>query len=212
MPRRTDRRKKSRQWAQRHVNDAYVRQAGQSGYRARSVFKLSEIDSRYQLIKPGYSVIDLGAAPGSWCQYAIEKSGSRGKVIAIDLLPMKPIENVAFIQGDFCDSGVVEQILGLLDNRPADLVLSDMAPDLTGIRITDQANMENLLLHVVNSLEELLRPGANLLIKVFEGQMLADFRKSLNLLFKKVISIKPDASRKQSREFYLLATGYRPAC
>jgi 23S rRNA (uridine2552-2'-O)-methyltransferase len=174
------------------------------------VFKLAEIDKRYHLINPGYSVVDLGAAPGSWCQYVINKTGSNSKVVAIDLLPMKPIENVNFIQGDFCNSRVVDQILAHMDDRPADLVLSDMAPDLTGIRITDQANMEHLLMNIINSLEKLLRPGANLLIKVFEGQMLADVRKSLNLLFKKVISIKPGASRKQSKEFYLLATQYRP--
>ena len=211
MPRRTDKRKKTRQWAQRHVNDAYVKQAGQSGYRARSVFKLEEIDKRYKLIKPGYKVVDLGAAPGSWSQYAINKAGHNAKVVAIDLLPMAPIVNVDFIQGDFCDAAVIEQLLQLLDNQPADLVLSDMAPDLTGIRITDQANMENILMNIVNSLDKILRPGANLLIKVFEGQMLADVRKSLNLLFKKVISVKPGASRKQSKEFYLLATDFRPS-
>ena len=194
------------------MNDAYVKQAGQSGYRARSVFKLEEIDKRFHLIKPGCRVVDLGAAPGSWSQYAINKTAGHGRVVAIDLLPMKPVKGVDFIQGDFCDPERVKQILALLGDQPADLVLSDMAPDLTGIRITDQANMENLLMNIVNSLELVLKPGANLLVKVFEGQMLADVRKSLNLLFKKVISIKPEASRKQSREFYLLATDYRPTC
>ena len=210
MPPRTDRRKKTKQWAQRHVNDVYVKQATQSGYRARSVFKLEEIDKRYNLIKPGMRVVDLGAAPGSWCQYAINKLGDNGQVIAVDLLPVKAIENVDIIQGDFCDNEVLEQILILMKHQPVDLILSDMAPDLTGIRITDQANMENLLMNIVNSLEKILKPGAHLLIKVFEGQMLVDVRKSLNSLFKKVISIKPEASRKQSKEFYLLATNYQP--
>lgn len=210
MSRQTDRRKKSKQWARRHVSDVYVKQATQSGYRARSVFKLEEIDKRYKLIKPGSRVIDLGAAPGSWCQYAIKKTANKGLVIAVDLLPIKDIEGVQIIQGDFCDPETVRQIIVLMDNQPADLVLSDMAPDLTGIRITDQANMENLLENIINSLEVMLRPGSDLLIKVFEGEVLVDVRKSLNLLFKKVISIKPEASRKQSREFYLLAVNYQP--
>ena len=210
MPRRTDKRKKSKQWALRHVNDVYVKQAAQSGYRARSVFKLEEIDKRYQLIKPGMRVVDLGAAPGSWCQYAINKTGHTGHVIAVDLLPIKEIDGVEIIQGDFCDSSVLNQILASMDHQPVDLVLSDMSPDLTGIRITDQANMENLLINIINSLEKILKPGACLLIKVFEGQLLVEVRKSLNLLFKKVISIKPEASRKQSKEFYLLAMHYQP--
>ena len=210
MPPRTDRRKKTKQWAQRHVNDVYVKQAAKSGYRARSVFKLEEIDKRYNLVKPGLRIVDLGAAPGSWCQYAIKKVGNTGQVIAVDLLPIKAIENVDIVQGDFCDDKVLEQILILMNHQPLDLVLSDMAPDLTGIRITDQANMENLLMNIVNSLEKILQPGADLLIKVFEGQMLVDIRKSLNLLFKKVISVKPEASRKQSKEFYLLARNFQP--
>ncbi len=209
MPRRTDRRKKSKQWARRHLNDHYVKQAGQSGYRARSVFKLEEIDQRYHLIKPGASIVDLGAAPGSWSQYVIKKTGDKGRVIAVDLLPVRAIENVIVIQGDFCDANIQQEILGILNGEPADLVISDMAPDLTGISITDQANMENLLMNVINSLENILKPGADLLIKVFEGRMLVDVRKPLNLLFKKVISIKPGASRKHSKEFYLLAVGYQ---
>ena len=210
MSPRTDRRKKSKQWARQHVSDVYVKQATQAGYRARSVFKLEQIDQRYKLIKPGSRIIDLGAAPGSWCQYAIKKVGKTGQVIAVDLLPIKPIENVEIIQGDFCDPGVLEQILELMNYQPVNLILSDMAPDLTGIRITDQANMENLLMKIIDSLDKILTIDANLLIKVFEGQMMVDVRKSLNLLFKKVISIKPEASRKHSKEFYLLATNYKP--
>ena len=208
MSRQTHRRKKSKQWAQRHVSDTYVKQAQQSGYRARAAFKLEQIDQRYRLIKPGMRLIDLGAAPGSWCQYAVKKTGLKGRVIGVDLLPIKAIEQVKLIQGDFGDSQTQAQILDLLDHCPADLILSDMAADLTGIRITDQANMENILNNVINSLNIFLKPGGCLLIKVFEGQMLAEVRKSLNSLFNKVISIKPEASRKQSKEFYLLAQHY----
>ena len=208
MSRQTHRRKKSKQWAQRHVSDTYVKQAQQSGYRARAAFKLEQIDQRYRLIKPGMRLIDLGAAPGSWCQYAVKKTGLKGRVIGVDLLPIKAIEQVKLIQGDFGDSQTQAQILDLLDHSPADLILSDMAADLTGIRITDQANMENILNNVINSLNIFLKPEGCLLIKVFEGQMLAEVRKSLNSLFNKVISIKPEASRKQSKEFYLLAQRY----
>ena len=210
MSRQTDRRKKSKLWAKRHVNDIYVKQATQSGYRARSVFKLEEIDQRYKLIKSGNRIVDLGAAPGSWCQYAVKKTGNKGQVIAVDLLPIKEIENAVIIQGDFCDNNILEQILVHMNHQPVDLVLSDMSPDLTGIAVTDQANMENLLVNIISSLEKILKPGAALLVKVFEGQALVDVRKSLNLLFKKVISIKPEASRKHSKEFYLLALNYRP--
>jgi len=210
MPRQTQKRKKSKQWAQRHVSDTYVKQANQAGYRARAAFKLEEINTKYKLIKPGMRILDLGAAPGSWSQLSSQLTGAKGSVVAVDLLPMKPIQNIEIIQGDFCDPDIQTQIKTHLGDQPADLILSDMSADLTGIRITDQANMEELLLSIINSLEIFLRPGGDLVIKVFEGQMLADLRKSLNLLFKKIISIKPDASRKQSREFYLLLKGYKP--
>lgn len=210
MSRQTEKRKKSKQWAQRHVSDPYVKKANQAGYRARAAFKLEEINTKHKLIKPGMRILDLGAAPGSWSQLALEKTGPKGFVIAIDLLQMKHIDKVEIIQGDFCSENIQTEITDLLNNQPADLVISDMSPDLTGIRITDQANMENLLLSIINSLDIFLRPGGDLLIKVFEGQMLADLRKSLNSLFQKVISIKPEASRRQSREFYLLLRGFKP--
>ncbi len=209
MSRQTQKRKKSKQWAQRHVSDAYVKQANQAGYRARAAFKLEEINKKHKLIKPGMRVLDLGAAPGSWSQLSSQVTGSNGLVIAVDLLPINPIENIKIIQGDFCDQAVQNQIINLLGNKPADLVLSDMSPDLTGIRITDQANMEELLHSIIDSLDIFLRPGGNLVIKVFEGQMLAELRKALNSLFQKIISMKPEASRKQSREFYLLARNYK---
>ncbi len=210
MPRQTKKLKKSKQWAQRHLSDSYVKKANQVGYRARAAFKLEEINSKYKLIKPGMRILDLGAAPGSWSQLSSQATGPNGLVVAVDLLPIQPIPNVAIIQGNFCDPQIQAQIMFQLGDKPADLVISDMSPDLTGIRITDQANMENLLQSVINSLNTFLIPGGNLLVKVFEGQLLADLRKSLNPLFQKVINIKPDASRKQSREFYLLAQSYKP--
>ncbi len=211
MPRQTQKRKKSKHWAQRHLNDTYVKKANQSGYRARAAFKLEEINTRHKLIKPGMRILDLGAAPGSWSQLSSQITGTHGLVVAVDLLPIQPIKNVQFIQGDFCNTDIQAQIIVQLGNKAADLIICDMSPDLTGIRITDQANMENLLQSVFNSLENLLNPNGDLLIKVFEGQLLADLRKSLNSLFKKVINIKPDASRKQSREFYLLARDFKAA-
>ena len=210
MSRQTEKRKKSKQWAQRHVGDPYVKKANQAGYRARAAFKLEEVHTKYKLIKPGMRVLDLGAAPGSWSQVALKETGKNGLVIAVDLLPLAAIKDVEIIQGDFCSENIQAEIRDILDNQPADLVISDMSPDLTGIRITDQANMENLLLSIINSLDIFLRPGGDLLLKVFEGQMLADLRKPLNSLFQKVISIKPEASRKQSREFYLLVRGFKP--
>ena len=205
MPRQTQKRKKSRQWAQRHLSDNYVKKANQAGYRARAAFKLEEIDSKYKLIKPGMRVLDLGAAPGSWSQVAIQKTGPQGLVVAVDLLPIQSIPNVAIIQGDFCNPEIQARIISELGDKPADLIICDMSPDLTGIRITDQANMEYLLENVINSLEIFLKPTGNLLVKVFEGQLLSDLRKSLDSLFQKTNSIKPDASRKQSKEHYLLA-------
>lgn len=209
MGRRTNKQAKSRQWAQRHVDDPYVKQAVKAGFRARAVYKLEEIDLRYRLIRSGMNVLDLGAAPGSWSQYAAGKTGASGCVVAVDLLHMAPIEQVMILQGDFCEPGVQAAILDQLGGKPADLVISDMAPDLTGISITDQSNMERLLDSVIETQPALLKPGGNLLVKVFEGEVAGQVRKLLGQGFAHVNTIKPKASRKHSREFYLLAQKQR---
>lgn len=206
---RTKKSGKTRQWAARQNRDPFVSAARRAGFRARSVFKLEQIDRKYRLIKPDSRIIDLGAAPGSWCQYAAGRIRAEGRIIAVDLLAMAAVEKVNFIRGDFTNHAVAEQILTALEGRPVDLVLSDIAPNLSGISGTDQARMETLQQAVLALCRRALKPGGALLTKLFAGESEAATRQRLGDCFAQAQTVKPDASRAQSREVYLLARGYK---
>jgi 23S rRNA (uridine2552-2'-O)-methyltransferase len=197
--------KSDKRWLERQNRDPYVKQARNSSYRSRAVYKLQEIDQRDRLFRPGQLVVDLGSAPGSWSQYAAEKVSPAGKVIALDILAMPPINGVEFIQGDFTEQSVFDQCLACLNGKKADLVISDMAPNLTGIRDTDQARSMYLAELALDFAAAVLDPRGNLLIKVFEGAGMEQFKRALNEQFQRVSVRKPDASRSGSREFYILA-------
>jgi len=199
----------SQNWLQRQRNDPYVKQAHNSHYRSRAVYKLQEIDHKDSLIKPDFRVVDLGSAPGSWSQYASERIGPNGRVIAVDRLTMEPIERVLVISGDFTDEAVEMECLEYIGKQGADLVISDMAPNLTGIRIRDQARSMALAELVHDFCHQALKPGGDLLIKLFEGAGTKEYRQLLKEHFAKVMTRKPGASRDNSREFYVLARSYR---
>lgn len=196
-------------WLARQQKDPYVKQAQQSHYRSRAVYKLIEIDKRDHLFKQGQVVIDLGAAPGSWSQYISEKIGHDGRLIAIDILPMEPIDNAVFIKGDFTQQSVYEQCLHEMNNAKADLVISDMAPNLSGIRATDQARSLHLAELSFDLAKSVLKTGGDMLVKVFEGEGTDTYRHDLKELFGKIIVRKPKSSRDDSREFYVLAKTFR---
>lgn len=199
------RKAKSRAWLERQNKDPYVQKARKSGYRARAAYKLEEIDKKFRLIKLGQTVIDLGAAPGSWSQYAVKKIGDNGQLIMLDLLPFDEIEGADMIQGDFTEPETLSVIQSLTKGSLFDLVLSDMAPNITGIALQDQARYERLLESVLAFCETALRPGGSLLTKFFEGQSAQVIRGRLKSQFSQLKTIKPDASRTHSKELYLLA-------
>lgn len=199
---------RSKRWLQAHSSDAFVKKARRSHYRSRAVYKLIEIDEKDHLFPPGGTVVDLGAAPGSWSQYASERVGPHGQVIAIDLLPMAEIANVQFIQGDFTDNLVYERSLMALSGGKADLVISDMAPNITGIRATDNARSLYLAELVLDFSKAVLKSGGDMLIKMFQGAGTDAYKKELVKYFQRVVVRKPKASRDNSREFYILARGY----
>ncbi len=199
------RRSGSKRWLQQQSKDLFVKKAQQSHYRTRAVYKLIEIDQKDQLISQGQTVIDLGAAPGSWSQYVSEQVGAQGKVIAIDILPIKPIDNVLFLKGDFTEQTIYDQCLKLLQGRNVDLVISDMAPNLSGIKSRDQARSMMLAELTSEFACKVLKPGGSMLTKVFQGEGVDIFRKDLKQHFQKIVTRKPAASRGHSREFYILA-------
>jgi len=201
--------KPSKEWLHKQNTDQYVKQARESHYRSRAIYKLQEIDQRDKLIKPDYCVVDLGSAPGSWSQYASERVGAKGRVVAVDILPMEPVDRVLFTLGDFTDEVVEKILLQQIGEEKADLVISDMAPNLTGIRVTDQARSIGLAEIVYDFCHQALKPGGNLLIKLFEGAGTSEYRQLLKEGFTKVMTRKPSASRDKSREFYILAQSYR---
>jgi len=201
--------KSSKRWLAEHFDDQYVRQAQKMGLRSRSAFKLIELDDRYGLLKPGASVVDLGCAPGGWSQVARQRTGQSGSVIGLDVLPMEPIEGVLAIQGDFTEEEPLRRLEDLLSGRPVDLVLSDMAPNMSGMAVTDQARAMYLAELALEFVKSHLKPGGDFLVKIFHGQGFDDYVREVRSLFDKVIVRKPDASRPRSREVYLLARGYR---
>lgn len=201
--------KSSSGWMQRHLTDQYVQQAQRDGYRSRASYKLLEIQARDRLIKPGMSVIDLGSAPGGWCQVIADIVGIKGRVVAVDLLHMDPVADVEFIQGDFTEDEILERMLALFENSRADLVVSDMAPNISGIKSSDTTKSIYLAELGLDLCERLLEPGGAFLVKVFQGEGFDQFLKDMKTVFIKVSTRKPKASRPKSREMYLLGTGYR---
>ncbi len=202
--------KTSKAWMRRHVTDSYVKRARQDGYRSRAAYKLQEIDAKDHLLGPGMTVVDLGATPGGWSQVAVERVGARGRVLALDLLEMEPVRGVEFLQGDFRDAAVEARLSGLLGAGGADLVLSDMAPNMSGVAVTDQARIMELAELAMDFASKWLKPGGHFLVKVFHGEGFDGFLKQMRLRFRRVVVRKPGASRDSSSETYLLGTGPLP--
>lgn len=194
---------------QEHVNDEYVKRAQRDGYRARAAYKLIEIDDRDHLIKPGMTIVDLGSAPGSWSQVAVQRLKEQGKVIALDLLEMQPVSGVQFIQGDFREQAVLDQLEAALGGKPVDLVIADMAPNISGISDVDQANAMYLTELALDFSYKWLKPGGQFLVKVFNGSGFEEIIRNMRQGFDKVATRKPKASRDRSSEVYLLGTGRR---
>nr|WP_240457976.1 23S rRNA (uridine(2552)-2'-O)-methyltransferase RlmE [Halomonas socia] len=192
-----------------HFDDQYVQRSWQDGYRSRASYKLLELDAKDALLRPGMAVIDLGAAPGGWSQIAAEKVGPQGVVIASDILEMDALAGVDFIHGDFTEEAVLEAILAALDGRPVDLVMSDMAPNMSGMAAIDQPQAMYLVELALDLAQQTLRPGGRFVAKVFQGEGFDDYLKTLRSSFSKVVTRKPDASRARSREVYLLAERFR---
>lgn len=203
--------KSSGQWLQQHVNDPYVKQAQKDGYRSRSSYKLIQLNEKDRLLKPGMLVVDLGSAPGGWSQVASRIVGSRGRVIATDILPMEPLSDVEFIQGDFTEDAVLAQILAALDGRKPELVICDMAPNITGIDSADQAASMYLVELALDLVRQVLKSGGNFVTKVFQGAGSEAYLKQVRASFEKVSVRKPAASRPRSREVYVVAKGFKPS-
>jgi 23S rRNA (uridine2552-2'-O)-methyltransferase len=199
----------SKAWLHEHVTDAWVQKAKAEGWRSRAAFKLMQIDQKDQLLRPGMTVLDLGATPGGWSQVAVKAVGPAGRVVAVDLLPMEPVHGAMFVQGDFEDDAILPRIEAALAGRQADLVLSDMAPNLTGVGVSDQARSVRLAEAALDAARRWLRPGGNLLVKVFHGAGFDDYVRLLRAQFGQVVARKPEASRGRSAETYLLAKGLR---
>jgi 23S rRNA (uridine2552-2'-O)-methyltransferase len=201
--------KSSARWLREHFADEYVKRAQQEGYRSRAAYKLLEIHEKDRLLRPGLTVVDLGAAPGGWSQLAARLVGGQGAVIALDVLPMDPLEGVEFIRGDFRETAVLERLLSALNGRCVDLVISDMAPNTSGIKAVDQPRGMYLAELALDVARRCLRPGGGLLVKVFQGEGFDLFLKDLRAGFAAVAPRKPRASRARSAEQYLLARNYR---
>jgi 23S rRNA (uridine2552-2'-O)-methyltransferase len=205
MPRRTG---SSQRWRQRQERDIYVEQAGRAGWRSRAVFKLEQIQAKERLLRPAMVCVDLGAAPGSWSQLAVRLVGPSGRVIAVDLLPMEPIAGVDFLEGDFTTPETLAALRQLVGSKPVDLVMSDMAPNISGNRVMDQPRSMALLDEALLFAREVLRPDGDFLVKAFQGEGIDAFTRELKSHFKTVKTIKPKASRPESREIYLLARSF----
>jgi len=201
--------KTNKAWITEHVNDAYVQRARAEGWRSRAAFKLTEIDDKDRLLKPGMTVVDLGSAPGSWSQVAARRVAPGGRLIALDLLPMDALHGVRFIQGDFRDDAVLHELAAALEGRQVDLVLSDMAPNMSGIAVVDQARVMHLAELTLEFCTLHLKPGGDMLVKVFQGDGFMELRRALQQQFKTLQMRKPLASRNRSAEIYLLARGKR---
>lgn len=199
----------SKKWLREHFNDIYVKRAQADGYRSRASYKLLEIQEKDRLIRPGMVVLDLGAAPGGWSQVAAQLVGDHGRVVASDILPMDSIAGVEFVQGDFTDDAVFAQLLALLEGAPVDLVISDMAPNMSGMNAVDQPRSMYLVELAADMAQRTLRPGGDFVTKVFHGEGFDSLVKGLRASFDQVLTRKPAASRSRSRETYLVARGYK---
>jgi 23S rRNA (uridine2552-2'-O)-methyltransferase len=197
----------SKQWMREHVNDPFVQLAQKEGYRSRAAYKLLEIDAKDRLLKPGTVVVDLGATPGGWSQVAAARVGRGGKVIALDLLPLVPMAGVDFIQGDFREQAVLRQLEESLQGKPVGLVISDMAPNISGVASADQARAMHLAELALEFALEHLKPDGSFLVKVFQGAGFEEFLKLMRSRFARVVTRKPKASRDRSSEVYLLGSG-----
>ena len=197
----------SKAWMQEHLNDEFVKRAQKDGYRARAAYKLIEIDDKDKLIKPGMTIVDLGSTPGSWSQVAVQRLKGQGNVIALDILDMPGIAGVTFIQGDFREEAVLLQLQAAINNKPVDLVIADMAPNISGVKDVDQAGAAYLTELALEFSKDWLKPNGNFLVKVFIGAGFDDIIKTMRGHFDKVVTRKPKASRDRSSEVYLLGLG-----
>ena len=206
MPKRT---KSSARWLEEHESDPYVKAARAAGYRSRAVYKLEEIQKTDRLLRPGMTVVDLGAAPGGWSQYCARLLQGKGRIVALDILPMDAIANVEFIQGDFGSDNVFDELMARLGEEKVDLVLSDIAPNMSGMSDVDHLRAMHLVELSLDFAERSLRPGGDYLVKVFQGRDFQPFMQRLRALFETVKTRKPKASRSRSAELYVLARGFR---
>ena len=200
---------KNRTWIKQHVKDPYVKQSQLDGYRSRASYKLLEIVEKGRYIKTGRVVVDLGSAPGGWSQVAAKLVGHKGCVVAVDILPMDPVAGVSFIQGDFTEEKILNQLLGEIGNRPVDLVISDMAPNLTGMKAVDQPAMIYLAELAVDLVQQVMTDDGIFIAKLFQGEGFDEFVRNTRTVFNVVSLKKPDASRAKSREVYLVAKGLK---
>lgn len=201
--------KSSNRWLEEHVNDPYVKKAQVDGYRSRASYKLLELIDKDRLLRPGMTVLDLGSTPGGWSQVVAPLLGKQGRTIASDILPMDPIADVVFIEGDFTEQTVFDAILAELDDTKADLVMSDMAPNISGVDAADQAASMYLVELALDMAIAVLKPGANYVTKVFHGEGYDQYLKDMREHFDKVVVRKPDASRARSREVYVVGKGFK---
>ena len=200
--------KSSKRWLQEHFSDHYVKKAQSEGYRSRAVYKLQEIDNKEHLLRPGITVVDLGAAPGGWTQYVSQKLHGKGHIIALDILPMDSLPDVEFIQGDFREDSAFEELIKRIPKEGVDLLLSDMAPNMSGTITVDMPKAMYLAELAFDLAGKILKPGGTMVVKVFQGAGFEELVAMARSMFKKVTIRKPMASRPQSREMYLLAKGY----
>ena len=199
----------STRWLKEHFDDKYVQKAQKLGLRSRAVFKIDEIQLKDKLIKPGMTVVDLGAAPGGWSQFAVEQVGDKGRVIACDILPMDPIAGVDFLQGDFREEAVLATLLERVGDTKVDVVMSDMAPNMSGTPAVDQPRSIYLVELALEMCKEVLSPNGSFVAKVFQGVGSEEYLKAVREVFKVVKVRKPDSSRARSREVYIVATGFK---
>jgi len=201
--------KSSQNWLREHHDDAYVLQARKDGYRSRAVYKLIEIQQKDKILKPGQFVLDLGAAPGGWSEYVAQFGNNKGRLIAVDLLPMDPVAGVEFIQGDFTEAEILDQILGLVDKQPLDLVLSDMAPNISGVETVDQPRAAYLAELAFELARDCLTQNGVFVVKLFQGEGFEALTGAFRSTFKSVKFRKPKASRPRSREIYAVCCGLK---
>lgn len=201
--------KTSAAWLKEHVDDIWVKKAQQDGFRTRASYKLIELDEKDRLIRPGMAILDLGAAPGGWSQVVARKLNGNGVIIASDILPMDPIAGVDFVQGDFTEQSVFDEIMKVVNNRPVDLVISDMAPNISGMASIDQPSAMYLVELALDMAQQVLKPKGDFVAKVFQGEGFPEFQQALKQVFDKVTIRKPKASRARSKEVYIVAKGFR---